>query len=168
MAIALGRPIPHWQLSARGGLFLLSGRAYPKLRQSLCPATLSPKWIPQRWLVLAKADTAWGQLRHPHVASETTSSRTGIQGEVCRPEGSFMAKRKTFRVGDSGSQRQAFPSDVKMMELTSCKLRFIYPYSLPLSHQGSQSPLMLTINKAFNVNNRNNNSEDNTHRSTTK
>ena len=80
-----------------------------------------------------------------------------------------MAKRKTFRVGNSGRELKArLPSDVKMMELTSCKLRFIYLYSLPLSHQGSQSPLMLTINKAFNVNNRNNNSEDNTHRSTTK
>ena len=50
---------------------------------------------------------AWGQLRHPHVASETTSSRTGIQGEVYEPEGSFMAKRKTFRVGNSGRESEA-------------------------------------------------------------
>ena len=69
--------------------------------------TLSPTWGPRSWMVLAKADTAWGQLRYAHVASETTSSRTGIQREVCRPEGSFMAKRKTFRAGHSGRELEA-------------------------------------------------------------
>ena len=50
VAIAPGGPIPHWQLSARGGPLLLSSRAYPKLCQSLCLTPSPWNFISSLWL----------------------------------------------------------------------------------------------------------------------
>ena len=138
VAIAPGGPIPHWQLSARGGPLLLSGRAYPKLQQSLHPAPSPWNFISSLWLQEPRSHSV-PQVDPPEMAGISkgrtwpgVSSDTPMwlqkplhQGQVSRvrstnlKEALWPKERPSELETLEGSQRQAFPHDVKMVGLTS-------------------------------------------------